>query len=323
MSGALRLRAEEAVPLLHTLVARAAADLGLRVLAIKGPVVALQGMRAPRASADLDVLVHPRDLVPLVDGLVALGWRRAVEGTYASIMAPHSTNLLSDLWPVAMDVHHYFPGFLADAGEVFDALWARHETVTLAGVAVPACDPVGQVAILALHHLRVSPEGDSPALRDLSDHARKALSADDVHALVRLAHVTDATATLRPFLLSLGVPAAEIGPARNTIALDAWNRRVRAVGYEAWFMKFAQTPKHRWPRTLWHALVLTDDEIHVYSNVPPGSGGLLRLRLRRIGRGLAGVPRTVRAMARDRRRGDVSKASARVRVDQRRDHGHE
>ena len=119
MSGALRLRAEEAVPLLHTLVARAAADLGLRVLAIKGPVVALQGMRAPRASADLDVLVHPRDLGPLVDGLVALGWRRAVEGTYASIMPPHSTNLLSDLWPVAMDVHHYFPGFLADAGEVF------------------------------------------------------------------------------------------------------------------------------------------------------------------------------------------------------------
>jgi hypothetical protein len=131
-----------------------------------------------------------------------------------------------------------------------------------------------------------------------------ALSADDVHALVQLAHVTDATATLRPFLLSLGVPAAEIGPARNTIALDAWNRRVRAVGYEAWFLKFAQTPKRRWPRTLWHALVLTDDEIHVYSNVPPGSGGLLRLRLRRIGRGLAGVPRTVRAMARERRRGE-------------------
>ena len=192
--------------------------------------------------------------------------------------------------------------------------------MTLAGVAVPACDPVGQVAILALHHLRVSPEGDSPALRDLSDHVRRALSADDVHALVRLAHATDATATLRPFLLSLGVPVAEIGPARNTIALDAWNRRVRAVGYEAWFMKFARTPKRRWPRTLWHALVLTDDEIHVYSNVPPGSGGLLRLRLRRIGRGLAGVPRTVRAMAGERRRGDVVAASGQVRVEQRRDH---
>ena len=129
-----------------------------------------------------------------------------------------------------------------------------------------------------------------------------ALIGHEVRALVQLAHDTDATATLRPFLLTLGVPAVDIGPARNTIALDAWNRRVRAVGYEAWFLKLARTPKRRWPRTLWHALVLTDDEIHVYSNMPPGSGGLVRLRLRRIGRGLAGVPRTLRAMARERRR---------------------
>ena len=300
---ALRLRADEAVPLLHTLVARAAADLGLRVLAIKGPVAALQGLREPRPSADLDVLVHPRDLESLVAGLVALGWRRGVEGTYASIMPPHSVNLLSDLWPVAMDVHHYFPGFLAEAGAVFDVLWAGHELVTLAGVPVPACDPVGQVAVLALHHLRISPDGDSPALRELSSRAGATLSADEVRALVQLAHATDATATLRPFLLALGVPDADIGPARDANAFDAWNRRVRAVGYEAWFMKFARTPKRRWPRTLWHALVLTDDEIHVYSNEPPGSGGLLRLRLRRIGRGLAGVPRTVRAMAREWRRG--------------------
>ena len=106
----LRLRAEEAVPLLHTLVARAAADLGLRVLAIKGPVVALQGMRAPRASADLDVLVHPRDLGPLVDGLVALRWRRAVEGTYASIM----------------------PRYLVGGPQVGDhGRWVRHDLLPL------------------------------------------------------------------------------------------------------------------------------------------------------------------------------------------------
>ena len=84
----LRLRAEEAVPLLHALIARAADDLGVRVLAIKGPVVALQGLREQRTSADVDVLVHPRDLEPLVDGLVALGWRRVGEGTYASDHAP-------------------------------------------------------------------------------------------------------------------------------------------------------------------------------------------------------------------------------------------
>ena len=289
MAGSgVRLRSDEAVPLAHALVARAAQDLGLRALAIKGPVVAMQGLREPRTSADLDVLVHPRDLEPLLDGLVALGWRRGVEGTYAWIMPPHSVNLLSDLWPIGMDIHHYFPGFLADAGEVFDVLWARHEMVPLAGVPVPACDRVGQAAVMALHHLRVSPDGDSAPLADLAEHARDALSAEDVRALVQLAHETDATATLRPFLLTLGVPEEEIGPARDAEALDTWNRRVRAVGYEAWFMQFAQTPKRQWPRTLWHALMLTDDEIYVYSNVAPGSGGLARLRLRRIRRGVGG-----------------------------------
>jgi Uncharacterised nucleotidyltransferase len=292
----LRLRAEEAVPLAHALVARAAHDLGIRALAIKGPVVAMQGLREPRASADLDVLVHPRDLEPLLDGLVALGWRQGVEGTYAWIMPPHSVNLLSDLWPIGMDVHHYFPGFLADAGEVFDALWARHVMADLAGVPVPACDPVGQVAVMALHHLRVSPDGDSAALRDLSEHVRAVLSEEDVRALVQLAHETDATVTLRPFLLTLGVPDAALGPAHDPDALEEWHRRVRAVGYEAWFMQFAQTPKRQWPSAFWHALMLTDDEIYVYSGVPPGSGGLGRLRLRRIRRGIAGVPRTVRAL---------------------------
>ena len=305
LGAGLRLRAEEAVPLLHALVASAAGDLGLRVLAIKGPVVAMQGLREPRASADVDVLVHPRDLEPLVEGLVALGWRRAVEGTYASIMPPHSVNLLSDHWPIGMDVHWYFPGFLADAGAVFDALWDRHAMVELAGVPVPACDPVGQVAIVALHHLRVSPDGDSAALRDLSQHARQVLSAEDVRALVQLADQTDATVTLRPFLLTLGVTDHQLGSVRDAEALDTWNRRVRAVGYEAWFLQFAQTPKRQWPRTLWHALMLTDDEIYVYSHVPPGSGGLGRLRLLRIRRGIAGVPRTVRALARDRRKRSV------------------
>ena len=132
--------------------------------------------------------------------------------------------------------------------------------------------------------------------------ARAALSAEDVQALVRLAHETDATDTLRPFLVTLGVADQELGPARDPEALDAWNRRVRQVGYEAWFLRFAQTPKRQWPRAFWHALMLTDEEIYVYSHVPPGEGNLTVLRLRRIRRGVAGVPRTVKAMARERRR---------------------
>ena len=47
--------------------------------------------------------------------------------------------------------------------------------------------------------------------------------------------------------------------------------------------------------------MLTDEEIYAISHVPPGSGGMARLRLRRIRRGVRGVPRTVRALAQRKR----------------------
>ena len=301
MDSGVRLRAAEAVPLAHALVAHVASGLDVRVLAIKGPALAQQGLRQERDSADVDVLVHPADLETLVDGLVAVGWKRGVTGTYVSFMPAHSVNVLNDHWPIGIDVHHYFPGFLADPGEVFDTLWVRREQISLAGVPVPACDPVSQVAIVALHHLRVSPDAESAPLVDLAERARSTFSKEDFADLVRLAQDTDATETLRPFLIKLGVDASELGPATHPEALDAWHSRVRQVGYEAWLEHFAHLPKRQWPGAFWHALMLTPDEIYVYSNRAPGDGNLTMLRLRRIRRGIAGVPRTVKAMARSRR----------------------
>ena len=301
-----RLRGEEAGPLAHALVARAAADLGIRVLAIKGPVVAMQGLRAERTSADVDVLVHPRDLGPLVDGMVALGWRQSVIGASAPVIMPkHSVNLLNDLWPVGIDVHHYFPGFLADAGEVFDALWERHEVVTLAGAPVPACDRVGQIAVVALHLLREAPDGDSAALADLAARARSLLSARDVAALVDLAHQTDATAPARPFLVSLGVSSGDLGPARDADAAALWECRARSTGSGPWLLLLMRTPKRRWPQTLWHAVMLTGEEIYGMHHVVPGEASLARLRLRRIRRALRGLPATMRSLAALRRHGSA------------------
>ena len=302
----VRLRADEAAPLLHALIARAADDLGVRVLAIKGPVVALQGLRAERTSADVDVLVHPRDLQVLVDGLMSLGWRESVSGsTTPTIMPRHSVNLLNDMWPVGIDLHHYFPGFLADPGDVFDALWDRHVLIPLAGVPIPACDRVGHCAVVALHLLRDAPDGDSAPLADLEARARRLLTSDDVHALVRLADATDSTATLRPFLVSLGVEGPDLVAPRDHEALLLWERRTRAEGSAPWLLLLAQTRKREWPRTLWHALMLTDEEIYAMHHVAPGDASLASLRWRRIRRGVRGMPRTIRSLIRERRRDDL------------------
>jgi hypothetical protein len=301
--AAVRLRHEEAGPLVHALVAHVAEGLGIRTLAIKGPVVALQGLRAPRASADVDVLVHPSELDALVAGLRAVGWRPSVTLTTPAVMPRHSENLLNDLWPVGIDLHHYFPGFLAPPGEVFDALWERHVEVFLAGRPVPACDPVGMSAIVALHLLRDDPEGTGPRLADLAARASSVLSPADVAALVSLAERTDAVATLRPFLLAVGADPAGLGPARDPEALALWERRVRFGGSLPWALHLAGTPARHWPRAVWHALLLTDEEIYAMHHVAPGEASLTRLRLRRMRRFVRGLPRAVEALAEARRHG--------------------
>ena len=53
------LALDEAVPLAHALVDRVAVDHDVRVLFIKGPAAAGQGLRPARPSVDVDVLVDP------------------------------------------------------------------------------------------------------------------------------------------------------------------------------------------------------------------------------------------------------------------------
>lgn len=139
-------------------------------------------------------------------------------------------------------------------------------------------------------------------IADLAPRATHVLAPEEGDASVELAHQTDATATLEPFLLALGVPKHAIGPARNTAALELWDKRVLSEGSWPWVMLLARTPKRQWPRTAWRALVLTDEELRGHYQVPPGQGSVASLRWRRIRRGLRRMPRTVWEGVRHERR---------------------
>ncbi|MGH3331093.1 MAG: nucleotidyltransferase family protein, partial [Nocardioidaceae bacterium] len=134
------LTLDEAVPLLHGHVERLARDEGVRVLFIKGPVVAAQGLRVPRTYVDVDVLVDPAAMRPMRDALEQAGWRAPVADTTAHIVPQHSATYAHEVWPCTIDVHDRFPGFLADPQDVFEALWARRTTANVAGLEVPCCD---------------------------------------------------------------------------------------------------------------------------------------------------------------------------------------
>ena len=144
----------EAVPLAHALVARAARDHDVRVLFIKGPVAAEQGLRPRRPSVDVDVLVDPMRRGLLAAVLDDLGW--VDENPYLSptVLPQHSLTHRHHSWPCELDLHDRFPGFFADPQAVFEALWARRTTVRVAGQDIPAPDRAGHALVLALHSLR-------------------------------------------------------------------------------------------------------------------------------------------------------------------------
>lgn len=280
----------EAGLLVHAICERIARDEAVRVLAIKGPVLALQGLRHARASADVDVLVHPDDFERFVATLKRAGWYEAVETTVPQFVRPHALNLLHLHWPVGIDIHHRFPGFLAPDREAFSALWVRRTSVELAGMPITACDVVSHVAVVGLHLLREDAEGSSPRVRDLISRANERLGATHQDQLFDLAVQTDAVVTLRPILLGLGLTRAGNATTSHLAELEAWLDEATANPGSVWGRQFRTTRWWRWPALLWHSATLTNAEIDAYHGGDTTRTGRLRARFRRLTRGVALVP---------------------------------
>ncbi|MGH3330379.1 MAG: nucleotidyltransferase family protein [Nocardioidaceae bacterium] len=269
----------------------------MRVLFMKGPVLAAQGLRPARVSIDVDVLVDPAAMRRLCSALEQLGWCVPVASTTARIVPQHSATYAHEAWPCTVDVHHRFPGFLAGPQVVFEALWARRTTANVAGREVPCCDVLGSAAILALHALR---DPSRPHLQSELAHLVDVLNAsiDDAGRaeLAQLTAMTGASATLEPFLDAVGAPRT----GREVVdspELKAWRIRTAATGVKsvAWLAELSRTPLRRWIPTLWRAVTLTEAEIrHTYPEAAPGSWGLLGARMRRLRRGLVDLPKAAR-----------------------------
>ncbi len=191
----------ELVPLPHNvaveLLAAAVNDFaqlhGIRILTIKGRVLADQGLRAVRGSSDVDVLVDPSAFERLWAILRSSGWTdrdRAVlvdlprEGT---VLAPHARTLEHPQWPCHLDLHRYYPGFLNPAQDVFDTLWDARTTIDLAHRACPVPGVADHWLIAALHATR---SRDTGQLADLEERATSRLSTD-LSDLAERAQITE------------------------------------------------------------------------------------------------------------------------------------
>ncbi|QHF22016.1 hypothetical protein GTU71_15015 [Rathayibacter sp. VKM Ac-2762] len=215
------LWADEAVPLVSAFVHRRADAAGLRALVLKGPTAAADRLRPPRTSGDVDLLVAPDDLPRILALLAADGWTERPWPDGPTLAAKHSRSYRHAAWPVDIDVHWRWPGFLVPPRDAFEALWSRHRIVELAGRPVATASVADSALVLALHALRDAWQITDPRLTRPSDYDLlvEAVGARaELHAPLRAAaEELGAVQTAQPFLDALGirarageVPAAEL-----------------------------------------------------------------------------------------------------------------
>jgi hypothetical protein len=288
----------EGVELGYALVARAAENIGARALAIKGLVGETHRLRKPRASADVDVLVEPDRSEDLVDTLVRAGWHRTPTSVVPTPFGSHSVTLNHPHWPCEIDVHHRFPGFLADRTTTFDALWAEHTFIVAAGIAVPATDLYGTTLVMALHALRTP--SDSRKRHELFGLVgRLPRRHFDPERLRRLASTTGCLATARPFLQAVGVDTSAADTRDPAVAEWELRQTVTQTRNLGWVSAVRRTPPWRWPGIILKVLLADEAMLrHYYPHAPAGRRGLWLARWWRLKLAVRDLPQAIRIVRR-------------------------
>jgi hypothetical protein len=258
---------------------------------IKGLIAEGHQLRPTRATADVDVLVDPEGFDELISALQRRGWHERIHLWLFDRLEEHSMTLIHDQWPVDIDVHRYYPGFLLPPAQVFDELWSHRQEFTLAGQPVDGTDAAAAAAIVALHALRwMHSERNVVEFNFLVTYlrSRDALTVE----LVRLAASTGSSETLKPLFDLLGVSGVE-GPQPPAGALAAWNRRAAHPSRTGeWFDYFLRTPKGDWPKELTQVLWPSRDLYRQdHPGVPNTTLALFGARVVRLRNGASGLLR--------------------------------
>ncbi|WP_067438005.1 nucleotidyltransferase family protein [Nocardioides jensenii] len=288
------ITSREAVLLCTAFADRLATAYDVRALVIKGHALEEQGLRGLHYSVDVDLLVDPSAYDRFLGLLAEHGWKPMTPSTAPSIIERHAVTVLHESWPISIDVHSRFPGFLTDPQAVFDELWRRRTSARVAGVEVAVPDRVGHAAVVALHYLRDPRSGKARhSLPDLVERVRTTFTEADRQELVALAADTGASQSLGDFLVDVGATHRDVTEPE---ALAAWRLRTHVGGSAAWTVGLSSLPFRRRPAEIWHAVMLSREEIAAYHQADGESVG--RARRRRLRRGLRQVPVAVVAVSR-------------------------
>ncbi|WP_368498769.1 nucleotidyltransferase family protein [Herbiconiux sp. A18JL235] len=286
------------------LASHVAARASIELLVIKGPVLAAQGLRAPRIYADIDVWVPQSDAERFVDLLGDQGWHERGPSWFLERVGSHSFTLIHDAWPCDIDIHVRFPGMLAPDDVVFGELWRTRSEVSLAGREVQATGRAASVVILALHSLRqIWDVARKSELDQLIDRVKD--DAELIEAVRRLASIVGANETLAPLFEALGVKTLT-GFAPDPRALRAWDgRRAHHSRTGQWLEFLTKTPRRARAHEFW-MIIWPPRELYLqdHPDAPDDRAHLFIARLRRLLKGANGVMRI--AIQKVRTRGSAS-----------------
>lgn len=297
------LRLDEADELAAAWVFALAERRGIRALLIKGPALHLHGLRDERVSADVDLLVEPARFDELCQAIAESGWTKRPSGFLGELTTVHSVTFLRDGWPCDLDVHSFFPGFLADPAVVFEALWRHRWALPLAHHDCLALDKVSGALVLGLHSLRGATI-QARHLDELEQLVRTPFTDEERADLCALARETGCVATLETVLPRLGVHVEPTAEELASPGLRDWRERVTAGSHGSYFWMLALR-KSRWskrPRILWRAVWPTRRDLLVARPETIDTfRGRTRARLARWGRGIRSAPAGLRAVWTHRR----------------------
>ncbi|MBK0419474.1 nucleotidyltransferase family protein [Leucobacter sp. CSA1] len=231
-----------AYTLVGELAQRRLNEHGLRVLFIKGQVLAKQGLRPPKTSLDIDLLVHPNDFDRVRDVLGADGWYRKDAAELRVAHEKHSDTLLHSYWPNMIDLHRFWPGFLAERGHIFDLLWEEKERGFIQSTPVHTTGAEVSALMLALHDIRSSGIPNREERLDaLAARCEAKWGAEAGAVLHSKASLLSAVHTAAPFLQRLGVKPEQVTPSPE---LKEWQMQLRQQGrsVEGWWWRFKEAP---------------------------------------------------------------------------------
>lgn len=294
------LRLDEANELLAAWVCMRAEEKGIRALLIKGRTLGDDGLRAPRVSSDVDLIVEPSRFDEYCRAVLDAGWEE-FPSTFASAhFTLHSRTFRKQGWPDSLDVHSEYPGFLRAPETVFDELWMGRRTAEFAHRACSVPSREASALILGLHSLRGTHTQERHA-DELDQVSAASFTAAEREELGRLASATGAAEPMQALLERWGAPVRIDPDLIGTPRHLEW-RRKKAEAQGAALSWIALLRRSSWrdkPEVVWRAVWPSRSDFATnHPEIPDRFGPQLRGRVARWGRGLRRMPAAIGAMRR-------------------------